>query len=73
MMQEEEEEKDDEKKEKPEEKEDHYASTDSSANGVIETDIFPRCGVIKDDNLSILKMKSGKRKRKKRSLCIDWF
>ena len=58
MMPEEEEENDDEKKEKPEEKEDHYASTDSSANGVIETDIFPRCGVIKDDNLSILKMKS---------------
>ena len=64
MMQEQEEEKDDEKKEKPEEKEDHYASTDSSASGVIETDIFPRCRVIEDDNLSILKMKSGKRKEK---------
>ena len=71
MMQEEEEEKHNERKEKPEEKEDHYASTDSNASGVIETDISPRCGVIKDDNLSILKMKSGKRQRKRRSLCID--
>ena len=57
------------KTQKSQNKEDHYASTDSSAHGVIETDIFPKCGVIKDDTLSKLQMKSGRKKKK--SLCID--
>ena len=64
MMQEEEEEKDDEKEEKEEEKEDHSGSTDSSASGAIENDSLPRCGVIENDNLSILNMKTRKKKKK---------
>ena len=51
-----------EKEEKEEEKLDIYASTDSSAVGVIKTDILSRGGVIENDDLSMLKLKKKKKK-----------
>ena len=45
---------------------DIYASTDSSAIGVIKTDILSRGGVIEYDDLSLLKLKNKKEKKEKK-------
>ena len=50
--------------EKEKEKRDHYASTDSSAGAVLKYDIISRCGVIENDNLSILNRKRRSKRRK---------
>ena len=43
-----------------------YASTDSSAIGVIKSDILFRGGVIENDDLSQLKLKNKKEKKEKK-------
>ena len=55
-----------EKEEKDQERLNIYASTDSSAVGVIKTDILSRGGVIENDDLSLLKLKNKKEKKEKK-------